>query len=213
MCGIMAYSSYNPNKSHAECARRIALELETRGTHSFGLSFVSDGKIETVKSRRMLPLSAFEEAVASGGFIFHNRYSTSGDFSDMMNNQPIDVGSVSIAVNGVTSMLRKAEYEAKFGVKCASENDAEILARMIEQGKSVKDIICDGSVGSCAIAALFRDGKIVIGRNKYRPLRIATYNGAVFAASTSAALFSGLCGNSGEPVKIGEEVNLSQYGI
>lgn len=212
MCGIMAYLSGRPQKEHVDIVRRIAGELATRGTHCFGVSFIISGKIVTVKRRTMLPSSVFEEAVMSGGFVFHNRYSTSGDFSDMKNNQPIDIGCVSIAVNGVTSMLEKKEYEQKFGVSCSSDNDAEIIARLIESGVTIEELLVRRDIGSCAIAAIFQDKRIIVGRNEFRPLRIARHYGAVFVSSTTASLFNGLRENCGNPVPIGKELELTSYG-
>ena len=49
--------------------------------------------------------------------IYHNRYSTSGDFKNHLNNQPIEIGDTSLCFNGVIDMGTKSQMEEKYQIK------------------------------------------------------------------------------------------------
>jgi len=117
--------------------------------------------------------------------IFHNRYSTSGDWENQNNNMPITLGDISVAVNGVISMKSKSRFNKEFKVNCHSENDAEIFAQKLAMGKLPPAHIIKKELGSASFAAVYiRDGEVFAIRNRKRPLYYFIKYGAVFVVST-----------------------------
>jgi len=171
MCGILGIKFKN-NKILERKNDFIELmkQLMIRGKHSFGLCYF-DKEFITLKSLD----PNFEEFLDkfynsnSNSFIYHNRYSTSGDYKNMINNQPITLEYASIAMNGVFSMKKKEEYEKEFNIKCISENDTEIILRLMENGINIIDILKENKNISFAGIILLKDSMIAI-RNKKRPL-------------------------------------------
>ena len=107
-------------------------ELSIRGLHYFGICYYDNNKYKVIKSfnKEFERFIKIFEMSDSNKFIFHNRYSTSGDWIDENNNQPIALDNIgAIAMNGVLSMSTKKEYEKKYGVKCKCDNDSEIFLR------------------------------------------------------------------------------------
>jgi glutamine phosphoribosylpyrophosphate amidotransferase len=119
----------------------------------------------------------------SKGFIYHNRYSTSGDWHTEINNQPITHQNISVAMNGVVSMKPRKEYEKEYGIKCSTENDSEIFLRLLEKGIPPEDVIKQMG-GSCAVVWL-EDNKVYAIRNQHRPLHYFIKDDAVFVCSTN----------------------------
>jgi glutamine phosphoribosylpyrophosphate amidotransferase len=207
MCGIAAYFSRDPASRHVEIVSAILGELLTRGVHAFGVSFLNGLEIVTVKSFRPLTKAQISLAVGSGAAIFHNRYSTSGDWRDQRNNQPIDVGSLAVAVNGVTSMAPPDEWAHRFGVECESQNDAEIVARLLAS-RPADQVVSRRDIGSLAACWLTLCGGVFVARNSTRPARLVADCGAVFVASTTAAIAAAFGGPVGRPVPAGEVIDL-----
>lgn len=171
MCGILGIKFKN-NKILERKNDFIELmkQLMIRGKHSFGLCYF-DKKFITLKSLDPIFevfLDNFYNS-NSNSFIYHNRYSTSGDYKNMINNQPITLDYASIAMNGVFSMKKKEDYEEEFNIKCISENDTEIVLRLMENGINIVDILKENKNISFAGIILLEDSIIAI-RNKKRPL-------------------------------------------
>lgn len=172
MCGIFGAHIFDKESESTFCIR-VMKELAIRGLHSFGMCYADDLSYVVLKSFQRdcfdFFYDCFNESNATS-FIFHNRYSTSGDWNEMKNNQPIvckDIGA--IAMNGVLTMKTKQEYEADFFVKCDSDNDAEIFLRMIEKGVVLEDFLKEKR--QCSFAGLFLLNTTIFGlRNNKRPL-------------------------------------------
>lgn len=185
MCGILG-ARIIATKNELIFCTRLMEELVIRGTHSYGICFNHKNKYTTIKS--LLPkfykfLNKFD-MINENGFIFHNRYSTSGDWNFMENNQPITVNNIgSIAMNGVLSMATKEEYEKKYNVKCESDNDAEIFLRKIEQGIEIEEFLIQEK--ECSFAGIFLMGDEIFGiRNNKRPLYYYESNNGKYITST-----------------------------
>ena len=119
---------------------------------------------------------------AAQAIIYHNRYSTSGDWHADENNQPLQADGVSVAVNGVLSMKPRSEYEAEYGVRCATNNDAEILLRRLLADDDPEEL-AHKLHGSLA-AVFIKCGEVYAIRNTSRPLHWFKFAGAVFVVST-----------------------------
>lgn len=183
MCGIIAYKAKVKTKDHINILLKLIHESKIRGLHSFGYSFFENGIMNTIKTFTIpTDLKLFVNS-SSKVFIYHNRYSTSGDWHTEINNQPITHQNISVAMNGVISMKPRAEYEKEYGIKCSTENDSEIFLRLLEKGILPEDIIKQIG-GSCAVVWL-EDDKVYAIRNQHRPLHYFIENNAVFVCSTA----------------------------
>ena len=187
MCGILGAYFLKKDTKTLIFTKKLITELKIRGRHSFGIAYYNNHSIEVTKSFNLNPdelVDAFDQS-GSDCFIYHNRYSTSGDWHDMENNQPIVVGGVgAIAMNGVLSMRLKKEFETDYEVECNSDNDAEVFLRKIEQGVNLVDFL--KSQKECSFSAtLLLNNKIYGLRNNKRPLYFYNYKDkALFLVST-----------------------------
>lgn len=187
MCGILGGYFIEKDSDTIEFTKKLMTELKIRGCHSFGIAFHDKNSIKVMKSFELNPdnfIKAFNQS-DSDYFIFHNRYSTSGNWEDMNNNQPIVINNVgAIAMNGVLSMKLKEEFEENFSVKCENHNDAEVFLRKIELGINVVDFL--KSQPNCSFAGVFITNNTIWGlRNNKRPLYEFNYkNKAKFLLST-----------------------------
>jgi len=178
MCGILGCYVSSYDYRTLELIELIMKELMIRGHHSTGLTFFQPDTIKpcfaTFKTTNYKSgIDEFSDLIQRHEpkrFIFHNRYSTSGDWHNMENNPPIVVESVgAIAMNGVLSMKTKAEMESDFDVKLKSENDAEVFLRKMEQSVDVLDFL--KSQERCSYAGIILTQNKMVGlRNNKRPM-------------------------------------------
>jgi glutamine phosphoribosylpyrophosphate amidotransferase len=182
MCGIIAYKSKVKTPEHIDTLLKLIYESKIRGLHSFGYSYFD----RTMITKKLFVLPSVIDDFAqskSSGFIYHNRYSTSGDWKVIDNIQPLSDGDISIAMNGVISMAPREEFEKEYNIKCTTENDSEIFLRLLLQGKDPEEII-HRMKGSCAVVWLNKNNVYAI-RNSHRPLHYFYKNEAIFICSTS----------------------------
>ena len=116
--------------------------------------------------------------------IYHNRYSTSGDYKNHDNNQPIAIGNMSLVFNGVLDMRTKQEMEQHYGIEMETDNDGEILLRLCGSDPDKIQEYVQNTTGSFAGLILTQDNTMYAVRNKNRPLWALNHSGAVFYAST-----------------------------
>lgn len=154
MCGIIGFKQLEnlpPVPEFLPFLEALMVESQIRGKHATGVSWVEDGLIQCVKA----PIAA-ADFIAEGGeegwlrflafnpsaAILHTRYSTSGDWTENANNQPIvsPLSSLALVHNGLVSQASKEEFEGAYQVKCATANDSEIILRKIIKAR--KDSSC-----------------------------------------------------------------------
>ena len=189
MCGILGVYSNNL-KLQKENINKLIFQSKIRGLHSFGTSYLLYNNIRTKKTLNYPDDKFLEECFFSKMLIYHNRYSTSGDWKNENNNQPISFDNISIAMNGVISMKTKDEFEKDFNVKCQTENDSEIFLRILQKTfNPVKTLkICNGS-----IATVFIYNKNIYAiRNKHRPLHCFQFQGTNYVCSTNDIAYRAL---------------------
>lgn len=188
MCGILGISFKRKDTESIEFCKRLITELKIRGLHSFGIAYQDTYNIHRIVSNKLNPDILLESFLKSDSmsFIYHNRYSTSGDYLNLDNSQPIviqDIGA--LAMNGVLSQATKPEYEQKFNVKCFSDNDTEIFLRKAEQWISIPDTVKQNP--SCSFAGVYikaNDNTIYGYRNNKRPLYKGKYKNCSYIVST-----------------------------
>lgn len=179
MCGVIGYVPLVDGSASGIAAQfeRLFSESAVRGLHSFGLAQPGRAVV------RALTLGdVVREFDARLPAIAHARYSTSGDWRDPQNNQPIVVGDLALAFNGVIHMGTKEEFERDFDVRCASYNDGEVFLRCLERGET-PEMFLSRLTGSFAGAWLGR-GRLRAARNERRPLWRCDMVDAVWYAST-----------------------------
>jgi glutamine phosphoribosylpyrophosphate amidotransferase len=210
MCGVIGYYTNNPSKEHVHNMQRLFLESKIRGLHAAGFAYSNLLKDSGYTVQRFLSIDetliSLKELANSGhipnGMIGHTRYSTSGDFHKLENNQPLSVTlegdfhidgvrkkstqQTVLAFNGVISMASKEEMEISISSKMQTDNDGELfLRRLFVNGEYPHDII--KHTGSFA-GAWFDSpsSEIILLRNRHRPLYtyLSEDGGTLYWAST-----------------------------
>ena len=182
MCSIVGWNGlFDP-----ELVGRICFNSRIRGLHSFGYSYVVSGK---VKVKKFLDYDKFLGSLTldkPNKFIAHFRYSTSGDYKNQQNNQPVLRHNESMVFNGVLDMRTKEEMEMFYSVKMETENDGELA--LIK--KTISDLDFIEITKGKTFAGAFIDSKqnIKVFRNLKRPAYIGKKNGAKILASTADIL-------------------------
>ena len=188
MCGILGAVFNKKTKENMNLIKLMIKELSNRGTHCFGVSYFKDNALIT---KKMLNLNMDEllndfETSNSDKIIFHNRYSTSGDWKNMENNQPLTFGNTSIVMNGVIHMGTKIELEKEFDEILTTENDTETVLLKFVRGDSIETFLKNNT--SCSLAAIFLTTKINYIRNNKRPLYLFKHPDYKIVVSTLTAL-------------------------
>lgn len=183
MCSVIGFVTRDGNEAAFMLLKELILESKIRGLHAFGVSYLADGSIMTMKSREIKPVIEEIRNIKPKALIYHNRYSTSGDFRDPDNNQPTHYGEISVAVNGVISMKPREEYEKDFGVSCKCDNDAEVLLRILEQDLDLVQFLKDYPEITCAMTYIHK-GRILALRNNKRPLHYFQIFNSIYVVST-----------------------------
>lgn len=181
MCSIIAYKG----KYNKELVEKICFNSRIRGLHSFGYSYSDEDSIITLK---YFDYDKFVNSLHGNKpekFIAHFRYSTSGDYQNQDNNQPINIGAMSMVFNGVLDMGTKQEMEQKYNCSMITENDGELA--ILEKQKG--DEFLKQFIRQKTFAGAFLDlKKIQIIRNENRPCYLGTYEDVKIVASTKDIL-------------------------
>lgn len=162
MCSIIGYNGdYNQ-----ELVEKLCFNSRIRGLHSFGYSYYDK---EELVVEKFLDYNLFLKSLNKTKptkFIAHFRYSTSGDYKNQTNNQPLKIDNTSLVFNGVIDMGTKSEMEEKHNVKMFSDNDGELaLLKKSQSDEVLIDFITDKT-----FAGIFLEkNKIKAIRNDNRP--------------------------------------------
>jgi len=206
MCGVVAYATQEVTKAQEASLIRLFRESKIRGLHACGISWLSEGRLLTAKFHEVPQLTALLEGLLRGlrgrplKLIGHTRYSTSGDWADHANNQPLNIkagppagktgelpdvpeSAVSLVFNGCIHMGLRSEYEALYGREYVTDNDGEIFCRKVLDGEDWERFVAEGSFSFAG--TFIYQGKLVVMRNRNRPLWTCTEDRAVFVASTA----------------------------
>ena len=179
MCGVVGYSCESPIKEHYEILQAIIRQSKIRGLHSFGFSFY-DKELVTIKHHYIDKI----ELPAANKIIKHNRNSTSGDYKNHDNNQPIAVGNISLVFNGVLDMRTKQEMEEHYQIDMETDNDGELVLKLCGSDPEKIQEYVQNTTGSFAGLILTENNKMYAIRNENRPLWMLNHSGAIFYAST-----------------------------
>ena len=177
MCGVVGYIEKKYSNDNIDILYKIIGQSKIRGLHSFGYSYYTD-KIVTNKYHTLTNIVLPD----AKKIIYHNRYATSGDYQEHINNQPIVRKDRSLVFNGVLDMRTKQEMQKAYNIVMQTDNDGEIL---LQKCKSKNDIIkfVTNTKGSFAGLILHKD-KLYAIRNAHRPLWRLETDTAIYYAST-----------------------------
>lgn len=175
MCAIVGFISKNPNEKALITLKRLFIESKIRGMHAYGYAALQDGFVYNNKGNLLKPV--LDSIKQPNALIGHCRYSTSGDYKDMNNNQPIRHKEDYMVFNGVIDMRTKAEMEQAYQIKMNCDNDGEIMLQTENRlGFLQKDV---------SFAGIFLSGnKISLMRNENRPAYIGFKHDSVYIGST-----------------------------
>lgn len=173
MCAIIGIRANMVREAELEVVSSLILASEVRGKHATGVAYVYNSKtpikaiIEPISASEFLKKHMDEishdlEESGSISLIAHTRYATSG----LNSHQPILGGGLALALNGVITQSAPETWEAVYGFKPQTENDAEILHHILLNSQSPSEL----KTASIAACALYEDGSIFAFRNGKRPL-------------------------------------------
>lgn len=189
MCAIVGFLSKNPSAEAIETLKRVFIESKIRGMHSYGFASVQNGLMSSFKSNTLLPV--LNEIQMPNALIGHCRYSTSGDYLLMANNQPLAHGDEHLVFNGVIDMRTKAEMEKAYNITMTCENDGEIMLQSKYRLELLRRNI--------SFAGLFlTKDSVTFMRNPARPAYLGMKHGAVYIASTKDILKRSLIADCAE---------------
>jgi len=183
MCGVLYFRGNS--EQHKKLIINLLYQSRIRGLHAFGVSLRTISK-EEFQTVRTFDLEAAEEFILQNKFtelIGHCRYDTSGDWKVIGNNQPIVIGNSILAFNGVVRMSTREEYQNEFFREYTTENDGEIVLRMLVEGDHrLENLLEEEQVSFAGVARV--NGKMIALRNERRPLWKVTMKDALFVFST-----------------------------
>ena len=179
MCAIIGFISDNPTAIAVETLKKVFIESKIRGMHAYGYAAIQDGHLMEAKSNGLKSLLVSIDNPTR--LIGHCRYSTSGDYKNMNNNQPLRFGDEYMVFNGVIDMRTKQEMERAYSISMASDNDGEIMLQAKDRLAMLRsEITFSGLTLNLHSLAFFR--------NEGRPGYKATRHGATYIASTADIL-------------------------
>ena len=185
MCSVIGFSG----KYDEAILNEVYKHSRIRGLHAFGFAYCNDGTLEV---RKFLDYEKFVNTlneIKPNKFVAHFRYSTSGDYKDADNNQPLTLNDTALVFNGVISQKPKKEMEKEFGCELSSENDGWILLNNFKAFKELKQT-------KMTYASLFLQNNYITAlRNKKRPLWKGNDGDNIYIASTKDILQRSGIGN------------------
>ena len=181
MCGVVGFSCKHPGQHHVAAIQRLFTQSKIRGLHAFGISYYEENQIKTSKHHKLVDCCS--AIPLTNKLIGHCRYSTSGDYADHQNNQPIHLDNAAVVFNGVISMAAKCEYEKMYRRKYQTENDGEIFLDKFVRDEAWANFVTYGKFSFAGL--VLWDDQLIAIRNAHRPLYRLVEMEAVFYASTA----------------------------
>jgi glutamine phosphoribosylpyrophosphate amidotransferase len=135
MCSIIGFQGVY----ETDLITRLCYNSRIRGLHSFGFSFYQNGKLQVKKYLNYDKFLTDLNKHKPNKFIAHFRYSTSGDYKKIENNQPLIYEDQSIIFNGVISQKSKDEMQEEFQLKLTAENDGFVLVQKYDDLEFIKN--------------------------------------------------------------------------
>ena len=191
MCAILGYLTEKPDSKVLAAFKCLLHQSRIRGMHAYGFTWVDEDS--NSQTRKFLTYGDALEFLDDlkpipHGIIGHCRYSTSGDFKTLENNQPLDHRNTSLLFNGTIDMRTLEEMKAAYPeYEFPTDNDGWIAWNIAEK---------DGHDSTENMSKWLRDLRgsfagiwwqcwgIRYARNENRPMVKCKAFGATFLAST-----------------------------
>lgn len=198
MCGIVGYISTNPSENDRYYLFKLIRQSQIRGMHSYGLAWYDNSGLQSKKYYQ----NEFKTITIpeSNAIIFHNRYSTSGDFKNHLNNQPIMIDDMALAFNGVIDMRTKEEMQLHWGVEMQTENDGELV--LIKSKGNPEEMLNIVRASGSFSGVVLKNEKLFAITNGRRPMWQLIIGESVFIASTKDIFIRALGDCNPHPVEI-----------
>lgn len=205
MCGIVGYHGAPSAEERAQFIR-LCEEARIRGEHAYGIAYYEEGTgVVYGKGTDFDVVMQLIPTPLPERIIFHARYSTSGDYREMLNNQPIVIDGDALVFNGTIDMGTKAEMEERNGIEMQTDNDGELVLRDIQDGDPFRRL--RDNLVTFAGLVIRRNGEMYALRNDMRPLwRFDVPGGTFFASTKDIALRAKLEPVSSSPITPFEKV-------
>jgi glutamine phosphoribosylpyrophosphate amidotransferase len=173
MCGVIGIISLDSNRPKlVNILKELFIQSSIRGLHSTGISWLdSDDLIQTHivngGPQNLFDSIDLRRCFGKNGLsvIGHVRYST----SSLEYPQPIFSKDYSLVHNGVISQEPPELWAKLYGVSTTTENDSELILRLIESDREPLLEFRDKSMAVCVLSV---GGSITTFRNHSRPLYI-----------------------------------------
>lgn len=183
MCWIIWYYCPTTKDSHKETLKRLFYFSKIRWLHAFWIAYETNAWLISKKFRTVEALMNFTDEMyyLPNKIIWHNRYSTSWDYKEMENNQPLLKLWVWLVFNWIISQKDKAGMENEFWKKLATYNDWEVVLNKILDWE-VEEFF---EKHDCSFSGLrIKDWKLFAYTNGKRPAYCFEKDGWLFFCST-----------------------------
>lgn len=185
MCAVIGAVLHKPTSSELVLLENVFLESSIRGLHATGVSYIKNGKLNTLiepfsaeKFFHRYHLQSMLDENNDLYIIGHCRYST----SDLEYNQPISTDKISIVHNGVITQELPENWNTLYGYSTKTKNDSELLLKSVESGNIPLE---EWESSSIAAVELHNNKKMFFYRNGKRPLYITKLNNGIIVTSTA----------------------------
>jgi glutamine phosphoribosylpyrophosphate amidotransferase len=188
MCGVLGIAIKNFNEGDYDLVRSLFIQSMIRGKHATGVSYVKNGRVNTVKdpipANEWIKQQNLEEWKNEDGNLYcvgHVRYST----SDLRYNQPMATDLLAIAHNGVISQEAQETWIDHYELETVTANDSELVLRALEKGKNPLTYFHPASMAVCSVDS---EKKLTAFRNEERPLYLCQDENIIIFDSTEDIL-------------------------
>ncbi len=130
MCGIYGFIGSAADWAALDTVAELAAR---RGPHAHGSAWIDRGavSVHSVALPYACDRSPVDRASGACAVIGHARLSTSGDWRQPENNQPIPIGRSAIAHNGTVRQIRRSA--ARLHLRLDTENDSELVGLVLDR--------------------------------------------------------------------------------
>lgn len=182
MCGVFGFIGIAPDMA---LLKQIAELAATRGMHAWGIAYIEPNGTQGIY-KEIGSLAGKTDLLDQWDYravIGHCRLSTSGTPNNVVNNQPLIVGSYAVAHNG--NVYNYREIADRYGLTLRTQSDSEVIPALLNEVSGTPKQVHERVVGVIdspyAILTLSKNG-IYAMRNRL-PLFAAVRDEGVYFCS------------------------------
>lgn len=193
MCGIFGFISSQGEGPSISRLRRLALIMQSRGEHAFGLAWLeASGTIQTFKQpgAAKFHLDELERCRNAVVMVGHCRFATHGSPLDNRNNHPHVAGSGYLVHNGV--VLNYHDLAHRHRLKLGSQCDSEVLGMLMTRCAGTiaerSAWMAGQALGDLAMLGIWRRPARLLVARRGRPLHFGEGRRGFYFASLPLGL-------------------------